>query len=154
MGKNVFSDKLLENRVAEDELSLQKMQVVGWTVLVIMTVVSALLMSLQFAGSVFIGGVISMVSFWLSYKGVIRLVDSVTSTPLPEAKKESARLGQKGYLIKFWIRLAIIGVVLLLIIKSGMVNIFGLILGLSTVVVTITCMSMNVVYHYYFSGRR
>ena len=140
--------------MAEDELSLQKMQVVGWTVLVIMTVVSALLMSLQFAGSVFIGGVISMVSFWLSYKGVIRLVDSVTSTPLPEAKKESARLGQKGYLIKFWIRLAIIGVVLLLIIKSGMVNIFGLILGLSTVVITITCMSMNVIYHYYFSGRR
>ncbi len=140
--------------MAEDALSLQKMQVVGWTVLVIMTVVSALLMSLQFAGSVFIGGVISIVSFWLSYKDVVRLVDSVTSTPLPEAKKESARLGQKGYLIKFWIRLAIIGVVLLLIIKSGMVNIFGLILGLSTVVVTITCMSMNVVYHYYFSGRR
>ena len=140
--------------MAEDELSLQKMQVVGWTVLVIMTAGSALLMSLQFAGSVFIGGVISISSFWLSYKDVMRLVDSVTSTPLPESKKESARLGQKGYLIKFWIRLAIIGVVLLLIIKSGMVNIFGLILGLSTVVVTITCMSMNVVYHYYFSGRR
>jgi len=140
--------------VAEDPLSLQKMQIVGWTVLVIMTVVSTLLMSLQFAVSVFIGGVISIVSFWLSYKDVIRLVDSVTSTPLAEAKKESARLGQKGYLIKFWIRLAIIGVVLLLIIKSGMANIFGLILGLSTVVVTIMFMSMNVVYHYYFSGRR
>ncbi len=138
----------------EDVLSLQRVQFVGWTVVVVLALGSACIMSLPFAASVLVGGVISVVSFRMSYRDVIRLVDSVSSAPLPEAKKESARLGQRGYLLKFWVRLAIIGIVLLLLIKGDVVNIFGLILGLSTVVLTIMFLSLHVVGHYFFSGRR
>ncbi len=98
---------------------------------------SAVLISLWFAWSVFAGGVISICSFWVSNKDVMRLIDSVSSLSSPEDRKAQAQQGQKGYLLKFWLRIVLIGVVLLLLIKGKAVNIFGLILGLSTVVFSI-----------------
>ncbi len=87
-------------------------------------------------------------------KDIKRFVESITSFSEPEDRKAKAKQGQKGYLLKFWLRIVIIGIVLLLFIKSGVVNIFGLILGLSTVVLAITFVSLNVIRRYYFSGRR
>jgi hypothetical protein len=84
----------------------------------------------------------------------MRLIYSVSSLSSPEDRKAQAQQGQKGYLLKFWMRIVIIGIVLLLLIKSKMVNIFGLILGLSTVVVAITFIALNVAGHYFFRGRR
>jgi ATP synthase I chain len=140
--------------VAEDLLTLRKMQVISWICLALLTLGSALLVSLAFAWAVLVGGVISIGSFWISHRDVMRMIDSVTALPAIEAREAQARQGQKGYLVKFWIRLAIIGVVLLVLIKSQAVNIFGLILGLSTVVLTITILSLNVARHYFFRGRR
>lgn len=140
--------------MVDRQLSLLNMQYVGGIVLIILTVGSAFLMSLSFALSVLAGGIISIGSFWFSNKGILKLVDSVTSQELPEDRKAQAQQSQKGYLLKFWLRIVIIGVLLLFLIKSEVVNIFGLILGLSTVVVTVTVISMNVVGHYLFRGRR
>lgn len=140
--------------MAEDLLTLRKMQVISWICLALLTLGSALLVSLAFAWAVLVGGVISIGSFWISHRDVMRMIDSVTALPAIEAREAQARQGQKGYLVKFWIRLAIIGVVLLALIKSQAVNIFGLILGLSTVVLTITILSLNVARHYFFRGRR
>jgi hypothetical protein len=140
--------------VTEDGLSLQKMQVISWTLLAVMTVSSAMLVSLWFAWSVIAGGVISICSFWVSNKDVMRMIDSVTSLSSPEDRKAQAQQGQKGYVLKFWMRIVIIGIVLLLLIKWKVVNIFGLILGLSTVVFAIMFISLNVARHYFFRGRR
>jgi len=135
-------------------LSLQKMQVVSWALLAVLTLGSAVVVSLSFSGSVFIGGLISICSFWVSNKDVLRMVDSITSLASPEDRTARARQGQKGYIVKFWLRIVLIGIVLLLLIKSKVVNIFGLILGLSTVVIAITFISMNAAWHYFFRGRR
>lgn len=140
--------------MAEDLLTLQKMQVISWICLALLAAGSAVLVSLAFAWAVLVGGVISIGSFWVSHRDVVRMIESVTALPVVEARQAQARQGQKGYLIKFWIRLAIIGVVLLVLIKSQAVNIFGLILGLSTVVLTITILSLHVARHYFFRGRR
>ena len=140
--------------MTENVLSLQKMQVISCIVLAIMTLASAILFSLSFAWSVFVGGVISICSFWVSNKDVVNLIDSVSSLPSLEDRKAKATQGQKGYLLKFWLRIVIIGVVLFVLIKSQTVNIFGLILGLSTVVIAITFISLNVAGHYFFRGRR
>jgi uncharacterized PurR-regulated membrane protein YhhQ (DUF165 family) len=82
------------------------------------------------------------------------LIHSVTSLSSPEDRKAKAQQGQKGYLLKFWMRIVIIGIVLLLLIKGKGVNIFGLILGLSTVVIAITFISLDVARRYFFRGRR
>ncbi|MCP4340533.1 MAG: ATP synthase subunit I [Desulfobulbaceae bacterium] len=140
--------------MTENLLSLQKMQVISWTLLAVMTVGSAILVSLWFAWSVFAGGLISICSFWVSNKDVMRMIESVTSLSSPEDRKAQAQQGQKGYLLKFWLRIILIGIVLLLLIKGKVVNIFGLILGLSTVVFAITFISLNVARHYFFRGRR
>ncbi|NOR22828.1 MAG: hypothetical protein GQ542_00280 [Desulforhopalus sp.] len=140
--------------MTENLLSLQKMQIISWTLLAVMTLGSAVLVSLWFAWSVFAGGIVSICSFWVSNKDVMRMIDSVSSLSSPEDRKAQAQKGQKGYLLKFWIRIVLIGIVLLLLIKSKMVNIFGLILGLSTVVFAIMFISLNVARHYFFRGRR
>lgn len=138
----------------ENGKDLQKMQVISWVVLAVMTVASAILVSLWFAWSVFAGGVLSIVSFWVSSKDVLRIIGSITSLSSVEDRKAQAQQGQKGYLLKFWIRIVLIGIVLLFLIKGKVVNIFGLILGLSTVVVAITFISLNMARHYIFRGRR
>jgi len=140
--------------VTEDLMSLQKMQIVSWIYIAVVTVGSVIVVSWSFGLSVLVGGIISICSFWLSHKDIVKMIDTVTSVPSPEERQAKAQQGQKGYLIKFWLRIIIIGIVLLVLIKSQVVNIFGLILGLSTVVFTITFMSMNVARHYFFSGRR
>ncbi len=133
---------------------LQKMQAVSWTLLAVLTLGSVVLVSVWFAWSVFAGGLVSIGSFWLSNKDVMRLIDSISAQPGLEERKAKAQQGQKGYLLKFWLRIVLIGVVLLLLIKGKAVNIFGLILGLSTVVFAIIFISLDMVRRYYFRGRR
>lgn len=140
--------------MTEDLLTLQEMQVISWICLVVLTVGAVVIVSFQFALAVLVGGLISIGSFWVAQTEVMRMINAVTSLPSLEDRQAQAKQGQKGYLLKFWGRLAIIGVVLLVIIKSQAVNIFGLILGLSTVVLAVTFMSLNVAWHYFFRGRR
>ena len=140
--------------MTEDLLTLQKMRVISWICLAVLIAGSAVIVSFEFAVAVLVGGLISIGSFWVSQTEVMRVIHSVTSLPALEDRQAQAKQGQKGYLVKFWGRLVIIGVVLLVIIKSQAINIFGLILGLSTVVLAITFISLNVARHYFFRGRR
>lgn len=140
--------------MADDVLTLQKMQSICWFCLLAMVGGALLFGSLPFAGAVLLGGIISVGSFWLSHREVIRMVHSVVALPALEDRQAQARQGQRGYLVKFWLRLVFTGVVLLLLIKSGKVDVFGLILGLSTVVLAVTIISLDVARHYLFRGRR
>jgi ATP synthase I chain len=140
--------------VAEDVLTLQRMQSICWICLLVMIGGALLFGSLPFAGAVLLGGVISVGSFWLSHREVIKMFRSVAALPALEDRQAEARKGQKGYLIKFWLRLVLTGVVLVLLIKSRMVDVFGLILGLSTVVLAVMVISLDVARHYLFRGRR
>ncbi|WP_163337049.1 ATP synthase subunit I [Desulfopila sp. IMCC35008] len=139
--------------MVKEPVSLHRMQVVSWVYLAVLTVLTLFVSSWNMAWSVFAGGVISIASFRLSKKGLTKFLDS-----LPDARENPEQVGsswsQSGYLLKFWIRIAIIGVILLLLIRSGWANTFGLVLGLSTIVFAVTFTAMSVVKHYYFSGRR
>lgn len=138
----------------DDMMSLHRLQVTSWLYLAVMTIAAGFAFSLTFALSVFAGGVISIVSFWVSHTDVMGFITTLTETTDPKQQKEKAKKGKSGYLLKFWIRIAIIGVVLFFLIKSEMINIFGLILGLSTVVFTITVTALSVAWRYFFSRRR
>jgi hypothetical protein len=140
--------------VADDLMSLQKLQLMSIVYLLVLIAGAWLLHSLFFAWSVFVGGVISILSFWISHNDVTRFIGTLASQPEIQGNKERAKKGKAGYLIKFWIRIIIIGIALLVLIKYQKVNIFGLILGLSTVAFTITFTAVNVARRYYFSGRR
>lgn len=139
--------------MTEGSLSLEKMHVVGGCILAVMTVVAAIFASVWFAWSVLVGGIISMCSFWIANKGVLKLVESVTTLGSLDDRKAQSRQEQKGYLLRFWLRIIIIGIVLMVLIKGQLVNIFGLILGLSTVVLTVAFISIRVAWDYFFRGR-
>lgn len=130
------------------------MQVMSWVYLAVLVLGAWILHSLFFAWSVLVGGIISILSFWVSHNDVISFITNLTVQVEPEKEKEKVKKGKTGYLIKFWVRIVIIGIVLLALIKYKKVNIFGLILGLSTVVFTITFTAVNVARRYFFTGRR
>ena len=130
------------------------MQVVSLLYLIVLTLGAGLFWSWTAAGSVLVGGLIAITSFMVSKRGLVRLLDTLPQTGEGDEKESRTAWKKSGYLLRFWIRIAIIGVVLLLLIQSGKVNILGLILGLSTIVFTVTFTALSVARHYYFSGRR
>jgi hypothetical protein len=143
--------------VVDIVLSLRKMQVFSWIYLLVLTGVSWAVWSWSFAWAVLVGGVISIASFMVAHKDVIGFMESMT--PAQGEAQDSKEIKKKrlGFIIKFWFRILIIGVALGLLMWSKKIdrdNIFGLILGLSTVVVTVTITALGVVRHHLFSGRR
>jgi hypothetical protein len=140
--------------VVEELMSLQKLQVLSWIYLLVLTIGSWIIFSWSFAWAVLVGGIISILSFLVSHKDVTGFIDSLTPTQDGESDKKIIKKRRLGYIIKFWFRILIIGILLLFLIRNGKVNVFGLILGLSTVVFTVTFTALSVARHYLFSGRR
>lgn len=129
------------------------MLVMSWLGLLLMVLVSWLVGSWSFAWGVLAGGIISILSFWGSQKDVTAFIESLTPAAADPAGKDTVSKRKKGFILKFWLRIFVIGIVLLMLIKYGDINVFGLILGLTTVVFTITISALFVVWKYYFSGR-
>ncbi len=140
--------------MVENVLSLQKMQVMSWIYLLVLTIGSWIFVSWSFAGAVLIGGIISIVSFLFSQKDAVGFLDSFAPDQDKDNEKKKIKKIKTGLVIKFWFRLLIIGVILFLLIRSHKVNVVGLIVGLSTVMFTVTITLLNVARHYFFSGRR
>ncbi len=131
-------------------MSLKRMLALSWLYLAVLVLGAWVMSSWSLAWGVLAGGIISIASFLVMYRDVASLFDSIA--PGGQAA-ESLRKKKKGLVLKFWLRLFLIGLILLMLIKYGGINVFGLILGLSTVVVTITFSAFGVVWRYYFSRR-
>ncbi len=146
----------------DDELiSLHKMQIMSWFYLLALTLGSWLIMSWSFAWPVVAGGVISILSFISSHKDVMKFVESLTPDDKEKSeeatdteKKEAPKLTKVGFILRFWLRIIVIGVLLLLLIKFAKANVFGLIIGLSTMVFTITFTAVSVARRYLFGRLR
>lgn len=140
--------------MAGEALSLKRMLAASWGYLAVLTLGSWVAYSWSFAWAVLAGGIISITSFLVAYRDMTALFDSVTAgREQPEAGLEKTKQSKKGFILKFWLRIVLIGVVLFLLIRWGNINVFGLILGLTTVVFTIIITALGVVWRYYFSRR-
>ncbi|MEE4240279.1 MAG: ATP synthase subunit I [Desulfopila sp.] len=148
--------KRIDDSVVDETISLKKIQVAGWVYLLILTVGSWMIVSWSFAWAVLAGGIISIVSFMMSHRDVGGFIETLAATRNVENDNDTKKVkkSKTGFILKFWFRIGVIGVVLFLLIRSGETNVFGLILGLSTVVFTITFMAVSVARRYFFSGRR
>jgi len=135
-------------------VSLRKVQVLSWVCLVALCGGAWIFWSWQMAWSVAVGGILSIVSFMLTHQDVANFMKALDSSAEGQAEKKALKVGKTRYIIKFWLRLAIIGLVLLILIKSGKVNIFGLLVGLSTIVFTITLTTVSAAGRYIIRSRR
>jgi hypothetical protein len=140
--------------VVKNFISLRKMQVVGWLYLIVLVIGSWVFFSWNLAWSILVGGMIAIASFWVSQRELSTFLNTLGAGPALSEGQAKVHFSKSGFLLKFWIRIAIIGVVVLLLIKYSSINAFGLILGLSTIVFTVTFTAVEIVRRYYFSGRR
>jgi len=136
--------------VVEDALSLKSMVGLSWVYLIVLAVGSWVLSSWSFAWAVLAGGIISITSFLVSYQDVKGFLDTAAQQ---SQSAERVKKIKKSFIVKFWLRLFLIGLILFLLIRFSGINVFGLILGLSTVVFTITFAALGIVWRYYFSRR-
>ena len=112
------------NLTGKDPLQ-QRLEIANWVVLAVFVIAGALIFSLKFTLGVLLGGLISIVNYhWLCW----------------DVKKVFAHLTDRAksrIMFKYYIRFGITAVALYFIVSSGIVEVVGLLIGLSTVIVNI-----------------
>lgn len=111
------------NHTEKDPLQ-KKLEIANWVIIGILFTLSLFFMPYRFTLGMLLGGFISIVNFhWLER----------------DLRKVFGRLSEKSgsvLMFKYFIRFAVIGVALYFIIIGNIVDIIGLVIGLSTVVIT------------------
>ena len=113
---------------ADEYFPLNRMGRLNWLLLVAMTAAGGFFVSPYFAKGLFIGGLIANISFILLKKDITR----VLSGPLDAAKGR--------FLLKYYIRLLLLALILFFLVRYRSVHFVGLLVGLSTVVISIGIM--------------
>ena len=112
-------------RIDDDGFSVGQVELVSWVLLGAMIAAGALIWSMAVAISILAGGVIANVSFFFLKKDLLKLLGG----PINEAKPR--------FFIRYYVRLAAVAIVLFFLVRSQTVQIFGLLAGLSTILVSI-----------------
>ncbi|MCD6294276.1 MAG: ATP synthase subunit I [Deltaproteobacteria bacterium] len=106
---------------------LQDIRTFNWVILLILSALSGVFMEAQFTLGVVLGGLIIIANFSILQRSV-RMAFS----------DQGAMKGKKiALIVKFYFRLAIMGLILYILITGGWVNPLGLAVGLSVVVLSI-----------------
>jgi len=112
------------NLIAKDPLQ-KKLEIANWIILAIIFIPSFIFAPTKFYLGVLLGGFISILNFYgmeLGLRGLFK-------NPSGNVKRPT--------MVKYYIRLALTAVVLYFLIVADTVNIIGLIIGLSVVVINI-----------------
>jgi hypothetical protein len=109
----------------EKDPFLQKLELINWIMLGAFVLISLVLQSSRFTIGVLLGGFISIINYhWLNHdvEKVFKLLNDRAKTRV---------------MFKYYIRLGVTAVVLYFIVSSDIVDIIGLLIGLSTVLINI-----------------
>ena len=107
--------------------NLQDIKTFNWVILFILSALSGVFMEVQFTLGVILGGLIIIANFSLLHH-----------TMRSAFSDQSAMKGKKMVLVvKFYFRLAIMGLIIYILITEAWVNPLGLAVGLSIVVLSI-----------------
>lgn len=123
------------------DFSLTKVQVVNWLLMVAVPLAGGLAFSWSMAESILIGTLIANLSFMLMKNDLTRVMQG----PLAAVKIR--------FFIKYYLRLSALAVVLFFLVRYGRVQVLGLLVGLSTVVVGIVVAAAGQAKAIYLSGK-
>ncbi len=112
------------NHIVKDPLQ-KKLEIANWIILAILFIPSLIFAPQKFYLGVLLGGFISI----LNFHGMELGLQGLFKNPAGNVKRPT--------MIKYYIRLALTAVVLYLLIASETVNVVGLLIGLSVVVINI-----------------
>jgi hypothetical protein len=112
------------NLIAKDPLQ-KKLEIANWIILAVLVVPSFIFAPLKFSLGVLLGGFVSILNFY----GMEHNLRGLFKNPSGNVKRPT--------MVKYYIRLALTAVVLYFLIATDTVNIIGLLIGLSVVVINI-----------------
>jgi MFS superfamily sulfate permease-like transporter len=118
------------NRIPKDPLQ-KRLEWTAWLVLGLCFLAGLILVSERFAFGVLLGGLISIVNFHWLHRDLKKVFLS-----------RSGAASRSSVLWRYYLRFAVTGVVLYFIITGNLVNVIGLLIGLSVVIMNIV---LNVV---------
>lgn len=115
-----------------DLLSPRTLKLANWTILALLVALGYLWQGLQFGLGVLVGGLVVVVNFHWLHHNLKSLLES--SSRLPEEDRGPSKAFFAGrQILRFFVVLA----VLFLLLRQEWVNVFGLVVGLSTTVLTL-----------------
>ncbi len=123
-----------------DYLTPRTMKITGWLVLAVLTVAGWLAFGREVAGGIVVGGLLALVNFHL----MARILTSVLgrSWKSQEEWQTAGRQAVSFMTARYILRFLALIVIIFLLIRSGWVHIFGLIIGLSTIVITLLILGL------------
>jgi len=112
------------NLIVKDPFQ-KRIEIANWIILGVIFIPSLFFAPLKFSLGILLGGFVSIVNFHWMAKGLLSIFKNLQGNP-------------KGtVMVKYYIRLAIMAVVLYLLISNHVVDIIGLLIGLSVVIINI-----------------
>jgi hypothetical protein len=112
------------NRTEKDPLQ-KRLEITNWILLAVLVTGSLFLRSTRFSLGILLGGLISIVNFHWLYRNLL----SVFQKHLNRARA--------ALMLRYYLRLAVTAIALYWIISRNLVDVIGLVIGLSVVVLNI-----------------
>lgn len=119
-------------------MSPRHLKIANWVVLAVLVVAGFLWQGQEFALGILLGGLVAVVNFHLLHRTLKSTLERVGVNP-EEAKGQAKAFFAARQLLRFTALVAIV----YLLVRDGWVNIFGLLVGLSTVVLTLILAGIN-----------
>jgi hypothetical protein len=110
----------------------RQLKIANWLMLALLVAIAFFWRGSQFALGVLVGGLVAVVNFHLLHRALKGVLEQVAVGNPDETQSKAKAFFAARQLLRFFALLAII----FLLVSHGWVNIFGLLLGLSTVVLT------------------
>ena len=114
-------------------LTPRRLKIANWLVLAVMTVAGCIWQGKEFALGILLGGLVVVINFHLLHQALKGMLERAATGSPEEAKGRARAFFAARQLLRFFALLFAI----YLLVGQGWVNIFGLVVGLSTVVVTL-----------------
>ena len=121
-----------------DITSPRRLKIANWSVMAVLVLTGYVWRGQEFALGVLVGGLVVVVNFHLLASGPERHAGAAGINPREDAEPGQG-LFRGRQLLRFFALLAII----FLLVSHGWVNIFGLLVGLSTVVLTLMLAALH-----------
>ena len=125
----------------KDEALIKKIELFNWVLLVLLTSISFVFFSREFGFGVLVGGILAIANFYLMKRSLFRALD-------PQRKGKTRFF----YLLKYYLRFAALGLIIAMLLIKGWVSPFGMLLGLSIIVLGIALVGIDEARKFFFKG--
>ena len=125
----------------KDEALLKRIEQFNWVLLALLATGSFVFFSRKFALGVLVGGILAIANFYLMKRSLLKALD-------PQRKGKTRFL----YVVKYYLRFAALGLIIALLLIKGWVSPFGMLLGLSIIVLGIALVGVEQARKLFFKG--